>query len=185
MTHAINKDFYATCVDMAKFEIEYLENEDAKWRCKPCSVTDSVTRGWKRRLKKFGAALEFEIDQSMIDDCHTLGSRPNARNPPAIVVEFPNLEKTKQLFTRHLGLTTDIPIYINESLSTDNRKLLALAREARRKNNYKWPWVRGGILIKRGKAAGRESLSVDKAPATDKEDNCVHVHLIPYNLLDS
>jgi hypothetical protein len=99
----------------------------------------------------------MEITDSMIDACHTLASKPDSKSPPGIIVKFvrridaENLLAKKRdkrdLSTRHLGRADDHPVYVNESLSPARRRLLALARDARRRHGYKWLWVRGGKIF--------------------------------------
>lgn len=109
---------------------------------------------------KVGKALGVDLNENMIDACHTLGNRSNAPGPPPIIAKLVRRidaeklliqrRKKKDFSTRHLGLPDDSPIYVNESLSPARRRLLAKAREMRRQNNYKWLWVRGGkVLLKK------------------------------------
>jgi hypothetical protein len=108
-------------------------------------------------VKSVGSALGMDITDSMIDACHTLPRKPDSSSPPGIIVKFvrrldaecllSKKREKKDLSTRHLGLSNDHPIYINESLSPARRRLLALARQARRKHGYKWLWVRGGKIF--------------------------------------
>ncbi|KAG8306560.1 hypothetical protein J6590_044540 [Homalodisca vitripennis] len=90
-------------------------------------------------VKDVGSALGFRIQDTMIDACHTLGKKPNSKDPPGIIAKFVKrmdadtlLAKRrvkKDLSTRHLNLPTDSPVYLNESLTPMRRKLLAMARD--------------------------------------------------------
>lgn len=109
-------------------------------------------------VKNVGQALGIEITDSMVDACHLLGKRPNAVGPPGIIVKFVrridaetllSKRRGKKLSTRHLGLPTDSPVYINESLTPERRRLYALARKVRSDKNYKWLWVKGGKIFLR------------------------------------
>ncbi|XP_046674701.1 uncharacterized protein LOC124363496 [Homalodisca vitripennis] len=110
-------------------------------------------------VKDVGSALGFDIQDTMIDACHTLGKKPNSKDPPGIMVKFVRrmdadtlLAKRrvkKDLSTRHLNLPTDSPVYLNESLTPMRRKLLAMARDEKRKQGYKWLWVRRGNIFLR------------------------------------
>lgn len=110
-------------------------------------------------VKNVGKALDMEITDSMVDICHSLRKRPDSDAPAGIIVKFvrrfdaeqllAKKRQKKDLSTRHLNLPTDNPIYINESLSPTRRKLLAIARETRRRQNYKWLWVKGGRIFMR------------------------------------
>ncbi|KAG8245609.1 hypothetical protein J6590_108458 [Homalodisca vitripennis] len=119
----------------------------------PASDEDVLTK-----VKNVGQALGMDITDQMIDNCHFLGERPNKRGPPGIIVKFvrridvENMlqkRKGKKLSTRHLGLQTDNPVFINESLSPARRRLFAMAREVKIKKEYKWLWVRSGKIFLR------------------------------------
>lgn len=97
-------------------------------------------------VKNVGKALDMEIADSMVI-CHSLRKKPDPDAPAGIIVKIDRgsdvehflakKRKKKDLSTRHLHLPTDNPIYIDESLSPTRRKLLAMARETRRRQNYK------------------------------------------------
>lgn len=110
-------------------------------------------------VRDVGKALGLDIDDTMVDSCHTLGKKPNSKDPPGIIVKFVRRmdadtlmakRRAKRDFsTRHLSLPTDNPIYLNESLTPLRRKLLAMARDEKRKQGYKWLWVRRGNIYLR------------------------------------
>jgi hypothetical protein len=86
-------------------------------------------------VKKVGEALNVDINESMIDACHRVGKVQKDR-PRAIIVKFVRRtdkeevmtrrrQRKRDFSTRHLGLPTDTPIYINDSLSPARRRLLA------------------------------------------------------------
>lgn len=112
-------------------------------------------------VKEVGKALDMNINDEMIDACHRLKKRPGAGNhqPPGIVVKFVRrIDKEEMLkkrrikhnfSTRHMNLTMDLPVYINESLSPARRRLFVLAREVKRSKNFKYLWVRGGKVFLR------------------------------------
>lgn len=110
-------------------------------------------------VKDVGIALGMNIEESMIDTCHTIGKKPGVAGPPAIIIKFvrrmdaekmlAKRREKRQLSTRHLNIPTDTPIYINESLTQKRRLLLSRARAAKREKNYKWAWVRSGKVYMR------------------------------------
>lgn len=116
-------------------------------------------------VKNVGKALDMNIDASMIDACHRLGTKRGADGrPPGIIVKFVRrLDKDEllrrrrvksTLSTRHMNLAMDQPVYINESLSPARRRLFAEARQFKRQNDFKFLWVRGGkIFLRRDEAA--------------------------------
>ncbi|XP_046679343.1 uncharacterized protein LOC124366786 [Homalodisca vitripennis] len=111
-------------------------------------------------VKEVGKALDLEITDSMIDNCHRLGRRPGPNSPqPGIVVKFVRRLDKEELLrkcrvksnfsTRHMNLSMDQPIYINEALSQARRRLLAAARQVKKEKSFKYLWVRGGKLFLR------------------------------------
>lgn len=82
----------------------------------------------------------------MVDAGHRLKKKQVTSGPPGIVVKFISrldkeeffskfLSKTrdkKYFSTRHLGLLTDQPLYINESLTLEGRKLMIAEREVKK-----------------------------------------------------
>lgn len=112
-----------------------------------------------------GKALDMDITESMIDACHRLGRRTGPNSPPpGIIVKFVRrldkeeiLQKRRvkrTLSTRHMNLSMDQPIYINEALTPVRRRLLAEARRIKREKGIKFLWVRGGkIFLRREESA--------------------------------
>lgn len=108
-------------------------------------------------VKKVGIAVDMEITESMIDTCHRLGRRQGTAEPRGIIVKFVRrLDKDsllakkrekRQLSTRHMDLHSDRPVYINESLTSAQRKLFAMARQVKKEKSYKFVWHRGGRIF--------------------------------------
>lgn len=119
-------------------------------------------------VKVVGKSLDMDIQDSMIDACHVLGKKPDSGGHPSIIVKFvrrfdaetmlTRRRIKRQLSTRHMGLSSDSPVYINESLTPARRRLLAMAREIRSRKNYKWIWVRGGRIFLRKDDGGPVSI---------------------------
>ncbi|XP_046679195.1 uncharacterized protein LOC124366640 [Homalodisca vitripennis] len=110
-------------------------------------------------VKDVGKTLGVDIEEKIIDACHTLGKKVNTKDTTGIIVKFVRRVDAEALLTkrrekrdfstRHLNLASDNPIYVNESLSPTRRRLLGMARQARRERGYKWLWVRGGKIFLR------------------------------------
>lgn len=124
------------------------------------------------KVKDVGKALGMDISDQMIDNCHLLGRKKDSDRPPGIIVKFVRKidaedmmrrKKEKKLSTRHLGLQTDTPIYINESLSPARRRLFAMAREVKAKKQYKWLWARSGKIFLRKEDKGPVSIIKSQA----------------------
>lgn len=115
-------------------------------------------------VKNIGQALGIQVTEPMIDACHILGNQRNTNATPGIIVKFVRrfdaenfISKRRQkrdFSTRHLGLPTDNPVYINESLTPTRRKLLSAARDLKRRQGCKWVWVRGGKILLRKEENG-------------------------------
>lgn len=110
-------------------------------------------------VKQVGKALDLEITDTMVDACHRLGRSGGSSNPPGIIVKFVRrLDKEemlrmrrvkRNLSTRHMGMTMDQPVFINESLTKKRRQLFNAARNAKKENKYKYLWVRNGNIFMR------------------------------------
>ncbi|XP_039279941.1 uncharacterized protein LOC120350484 [Nilaparvata lugens] len=115
-------------------------------------------------VSRLGAALDMNIDESMIDACHRLGKRQGVESPPGIVLRFVS-RRSKQLLlkkrrekrnltTASMGLSVSNPIYINDSLTIRRRKLLIAAREEKKKKKYAFVWVQDGRILMRRESTG-------------------------------
>lgn len=110
-------------------------------------------------VKRVGLALDFTIEDSMIDNCHRLGHKFDGRGPPAIIAKFVRrldveeiLRKRRikrNLSTRHMGMPSDHLVYVSESLCPAKRLLYSRARAVRREKGYKYLWLRGGRILAR------------------------------------
>lgn len=73
-----------------------------------------------------GKALNIDIDEGMIDACHRIGRKGSEKDRPrGIIVKFlrrtdrdtlmnKRREQKRDFSTRHLGMATDTPIYVND-----------------------------------------------------------------------
>jgi hypothetical protein len=111
-------------------------------------------------VKAVGRALDMEVNDAMIDACHRLGNKPGPNNaPPGIIVKFVRrLDKEEflrkrrvksNLSTRHMNMSMDRTVYVNEALTPARRRLLAAARQVRKDKNFRHLWVRGGKIFLR------------------------------------
>ncbi|XP_046685594.1 uncharacterized protein LOC124371301 [Homalodisca vitripennis] len=112
-------------------------------------------------VKDVGKALDIDVSDSMIDTCHRLGKRENkGKNYHAgIIVKFVRrMDKEEFLRKRrvkrnlnlsHINKPGGEVIYVNESLSPERRRLLALAKAAKREKGYTFLWIRNGKIFLR------------------------------------
>lgn len=75
----------------------------------------------------------------------------NRKGPREIVVKCIGriaTETTSEALSLHTVLASmNIPVYINESLTTGSRKLFAVTRLANKEKGYKHLWIRGGCTM--------------------------------------
>lgn len=111
-------------------------------------------------VKEVGKAMDMNVQDSMIDACHRMGRKNgNGGAPPGIIVKFVRrLDKEeflkkrrvkRNLSTRHMNMNLDQPVYVNEALTSQRRRLLAAARQVKKDRGFKFLWVRGGIILLR------------------------------------
>lgn len=135
----------------------------------PAEVNENVLEV----VKKVGVALDLNITESMVDVCHRLGRRDDAKGSSGIIVRFVRRMDKEELLkrrrvkrtlsTRHMGLPSDVPVYINESLSPARRRLYAMARQAKQQHGYKYLWLRGGKILMRKEESARVIHIVSQA----------------------
>lgn len=127
-----------------------------------------------------GRALQFPIDETMIDACHRLRKNPQQPDRPRlIIVKFvsrlqkDNLLRAKKvkriLTTKDLNstITTSSPIYINESLTSENRKLYQICRDYKKDKNIKFLWVNNGKIKMRKEEGSRVYVVTSAASLND------------------
>lgn len=118
-------------------------------------------------VKQVGSAVKFTIEDGMVDACHRLGKNKSKKGgPPGIIVKFVRrfdkqrlLELKKlnkpELSARHIGMASDSPIYVNESLCFARRDLLKTVQEFKRKHGYKYAWVKEGKIFLKKEDKGK------------------------------
>lgn len=108
-------------------------------------------------LKKLGDVTGEAITADDIELCHRV---PVAKSPTEknIVVQFTRrakrnnvLEKARRmrLTTTDLGLRPQVPIYVNEHLCPELKKLLGQTTSKKRDSGWKFVWVRNGQIFAR------------------------------------
>jgi hypothetical protein len=127
-------------------------------------------------VKSVGKALGHEITDLQIDNCHRLPTRIVDKPAPIIIKFTRKIDKDELLrrrrvkrdfSTRHLNLPSDIPLYLNESLSPERRKVLSLARMAKVERAYKYLWIRNGKILMR-KSDGKPVITLETVKDLNK-----------------
>ncbi|XP_046688830.1 uncharacterized protein LOC124374707 [Homalodisca vitripennis] len=112
-------------------------------------------------VKMVGRALDYPVEDMMVDACHRLRARDSSDRPPGIVVKMVrridaegllHKRRVKRNLNSHdLGMTDKpaVVVYVNESFSAGRRRLLNTARQAKREKGYTYLWIRGGKVLMR------------------------------------
>lgn len=110
-------------------------------------------------LKKMSAVIGFDYDEKMVNKCYRY--KGNALKPGNIMIRFVrNIDmqsfmdkrrKKKNLNSRDLGFMEGnaLPIYVNNSLTSEKRKLLNAAKQLKQEKMYTFLWVRNGRIFMR------------------------------------
>ncbi|XP_024214856.1 uncharacterized protein [Halyomorpha halys] len=100
--------------------------------------------------------LNFDLKKEMIDSCFQLKKTENIEYPTIIVKFVRRSDKEKFLQSRRskknlntgdLGMKTSHLIYINESLTTQRRNILAKVKKKKSENGWKFLWVNSGKIF--------------------------------------
>lgn len=131
-------------------------------------------------MKSISEVIGYEYEAGMIDNCYrTKGATAGPAKPGAIVVKFlRKLDKERFIMkrrqkrnvnSRDLGFMDGdaSPIYINDSLTQDKRKLLNSARVVGREKQYTFIWVRNGRIFLR-KNQGERAIAINSQEDIEK-----------------
>lgn len=130
-------------------------------------------------VKTVGRALDYPVEDNMIDACHRLRTREGSGKPPGIIVKMVRrldaeglLQKRRvkrNMNTHDLGLTAKPAevVYVNESLAPERRRILNAARLLKREKGYTYLWIRGGKIFLR-KSDGDRVIVLDSMDDLDK-----------------
>ncbi|BES99389.1 DM3 [Nesidiocoris tenuis] len=112
-------------------------------------------------VKTIGQAVDFEVAEQMVSDCFRTRGNPASKLPGIIVVDFVRkldkkafyaAAKSANLTVRALGILTGEPskIYVNNSLTYANRKLLSAAKQFKIDYGFRFAWASNGrIMLKK------------------------------------
>lgn len=109
-------------------------------------------------IARVAKAMSIEVTKAELDCCHRLKKLPGSTEPRKIVVKFTSRWKNEEFLAARRSKRTlcvgDIgfeglknfdlnkTVYINESLTTTNRVLIAKCRDYKKRENIKYLWVR-------------------------------------------
>ncbi|XP_050035702.1 uncharacterized protein [Dermacentor andersoni] len=100
-------------------------------------------------LKRIGDAIEYPLLPTDIDTAHRVASKSNEKN---IIARFCSRDKKNEfirkarrarLRTDHIGFTggTSTPVYVNDHLTIDNKKMFSKALALKKENKWKYLWT--------------------------------------------
>lgn len=132
---------------------QYSRNANIEIKGVPALPNENLTE----LLKKLGEVTGETISANDVEICHRV---PVAKNPTEknIVVQFVRrskrnlvLEKARRLklTTSDLGLHTRVPLFVNEHLCPELKRLLGQATSKKREFGWKFTWVRNGQIFAR------------------------------------
>lgn len=152
--------FLKSKINFLENRVDELENYSRRNCLELQGIPEERTEDIIEVVQKVGIALDVQITPDMIDACHRIGKQEEGKRPRGIVVKFVRrndrdtlVQKRRQrkgdFSTRHLGLPSDTPVYINDSLSPARRKLFFEVRQLKRDKGYKYIWMRNGNILLR------------------------------------
>lgn len=164
-----NKALKTKITDL-EYRVDDLENYSRRNCLEIQGIPEERNEKVSEVVREVGKALKFDITEGMIDACHRIGKNRDSERPRGIIVKFvrrtdketlmsKRRERKRDFSTRHLGMTMDTPVYVNDSLSPARRRLLAQARQIRKDKGYKYIWLRNGTILLR-KEEGSPVLEV-------------------------
>ncbi|CAG9813106.1 unnamed protein product [Phaedon cochleariae] len=157
-------------------ELELLHQQGRNRNLEICGVPEGRNENTKRLVQSICSKLQVEIKEEDFEECHRVATFPNANgttNHKNIVVKFYSrsirsaiLEKQRSL--RHninlndVGFQGEGRIFINEHLSPFFKQLFRKAREACKKHNYKFCWIRDGKIFVKKTESSRPIHIIDE-----------------------
>lgn len=107
-------------------------------------------------VKNLAKVLNFDLKQEMLDSCFQLKKTENIEYPTIIIkfvrrtdkeIFLQSRKSKKNLNTGDLGMKTSQLIYINESLTSQRRNILAKVKRKKSENGWKFLWVSSGKIF--------------------------------------
>ncbi|KAH7959018.1 hypothetical protein HPB49_007327 [Dermacentor silvarum] len=114
-------------------------------------------------MSKIGNTIGEDITAADIEVCHRVAvpGNPSAKN---IIVQFVHRQKRNAVLNKArknrfscevLGFAAKAPVYVNEHLCPERKRLLAQAINKKRDADWKFVWVRGGQIYARKSESSR------------------------------
>ncbi|XP_075530517.1 uncharacterized protein LOC142563783 [Dermacentor variabilis] len=110
----------------------------------------------RRSVGQIATCIGTSVTDNDIDVVHRVPSKD--KNKPNVIIKFStrsardrvlSAARTAKLSTGTLGFEESNPVYINEHLCVENKRLLGRARQLRREKEWKFVWVSQGKILMR------------------------------------
>ena len=148
-------------------KIDHLEQSARNNNIELCNIPERRNENLLSLMQNIGSVIKYNIQQSDIISIHRVPHAHQQNNMPKnIIVKFATRVMRDNILSAHRlckGLTTEQlgmsgtsqQIYMHEHLTLKNKLLFRECREAAKKHNYKFLWVKHGTILVREKEAAR------------------------------
>lgn len=123
-------------------------------------------------VKRVATALNFKLEDHMVDAVHRLAKNPNKPDEPrGIILKFCrriDLEEMRRcsrvkraIYASELGYQGDRRIYINMSLTRETRALWAEVQQLRKREAFQYSWITssGKIFVRKSEGEAAELIT--------------------------
>ncbi|KAH6946556.1 hypothetical protein HPB50_013971 [Hyalomma asiaticum] len=116
-------------------------------------VTEKPNENLVEVLQKIGEVVGETVTAEDIDVCHRV--RTKQAGQTNIIVQFQRRDKRDQLLQKSrkkrltnpsLGLPTESPVFVNEHLCPEVKKMLGMAIARKREHSWKFVWTKNGTI---------------------------------------
>ncbi|KAJ8716962.1 hypothetical protein PYW08_005361 [Mythimna loreyi] len=148
-------------------KIDNLEQIARNCNIEICNIPERRNENLINLLINIGSAVKCNIQQNDIISIHRVSHAHQHNNKPKnIIVKFASRilrdnflsahRLCKGLTTEELGISgTSLPIYMHEHLTLKHKQLFREWREAAKKHNFKFIWVKHGTILVREKEGSK------------------------------
>lgn len=146
-------------------KIDHLEQSARNNNIEICNIPERRNENLLSLMQNIGSVIKYNIQQNDISSIHRVPHAHQQNNKPKnIIVKLATRVMRDNILSAHRlcrGLTTEQlgisgtsqQIYMHEHLTLKNKHLFRECREAAKKFNYKFLWVKHGTILVREKEA--------------------------------
>lgn len=129
-------------------------------------------------VKQVANALNFKLEDTMIDAVHRLSRNPaKPNNPRGIILKFcrridmdsmrQRARVKKSINAADLGYQSEAKVFVNLSLGKETRQLWAEVRKFKDDHNFQYAWITSAGRIFLRRSEGEEAVHVSEASDLD------------------